>query len=551
MNDKKHIDRLFQEKFKDFEMKPNENVWANIESQLEKPKRKRRIIPIWLQYGGVAAALLLFLAIGNSFLNNNDIERNTVVDTKTEENVRSNTSKDENKNTINKEKEKIKDVIEDNENNTAISNTNDTDSKSTESNELSDRDASKALKNKAKSRSNLISSPNNKITSVVVNSNNQDDSKYIAVKDKRNNATANNINNYSEESVANNLKNNSVPKKQTNASLYAQNTTKSNNENNSIPNTNIARNNDINKDKTNIKIPQVIDNNAISSTDVATTNSEKEEKENMIEKDSANSSETIEEAIAKIEDLNEKEEEKEVDKWTVNANVAPVYYNTLGKGSHIHDQFIDNPKDGEINTSYGIKVGYALSKKLKVRSGVNKLNLSYDTANVIVYNDVSNTPNASALRNINFIPNAQGQKFTVLSKDNLSVFQVSNLVGNNLNVALSQRISYVEVPLELEYALIDKKLGVNVIGGASAFFLGDNEVVSEIDNQKQKIGEANNINDVSYSANIGLGIDYKFSKKLKFNLEPTFKYQMNAYNETSGDFRPYIIGVYTGFSYKF
>ena len=38
---------------------------------------------------------------------------------------------------------------------------------------------------------------------------------------------------------------------------------------------------------------------------------------------------------------------------------------------------------------------------------------------------------------------------------------------------------------------------------------------------------------------------------LKFNLEPTFKYQLNAYDNTSGNFNPYIIGVYTGFSYKF
>ena len=268
----------------------------------------------------------------------------------------------------------------------------------------------------------------------------------------------------------------------------------------------------------------------------------------MMEPDSANSSNTIEEALAKIENL---DEEEKINRWSVSANAAPVYYNTLGKGSHIDDQFIDNPKNGEINTSYGIKVGYNVGNRLKVRSGINKLNLSYDTANVIVFNSVSNTPNISSFRTIDFIPDNQGQTFSVLSSSNLVVQQVDDLINNNLNAALSQRISYFEVPLELEYALVNKKFGLNIIGGASAFFLNDNEVVSEIINQKRKIGEANNINNISYSANIGLGIDYKFSDKLKFNFEPTFKYQMDAYSETSGNFNPYIIGVYTGFSYKF
>ena len=269
-----------------------------------------------------------------------------------------------------------------------------------------------------------------------------------------------------------------------------------------------------------------------------------------MEPDSANSSNTIEEALAKIEDLDEKEEEN-VDRWSVNANAAPVYYNTLGKGSHIHDQFIDNTKNGEINTSYGVNVGYALNNRLRVRSGVNKLNLSYDTANVIVYENVTNTPSSTPLRNIDFIPTSNGQNISVLSSNSLSIQQIDNFINDDLNAALSQRISYFEVPLELEYAVVNKRFGVNLIGGFSTFILSDNEVVTEVDNRKTKIGEANNINNLSFSANAGIGLDYKFNKAFKFNLEPTFKYQINAYSETSGNFRPYIIGVYTGFSYKF
>ncbi len=59
MGDKKHIDRLFQEHFKDFEVSPPETVWNKIEDQLNQDKKKRRVIPIWWRYAGVAALLLL------------------------------------------------------------------------------------------------------------------------------------------------------------------------------------------------------------------------------------------------------------------------------------------------------------------------------------------------------------------------------------------------------------------------------------------------------------------------------------------------------------
>jgi hypothetical protein len=65
------------------------------------------------------------------------------------------------------------------------------------------------------------------------------------------------------------------------------------------------------------------------------------------------------------------------------------------------------------------------------------------------------------------------------------------------------------------------------------------------------LGEANNLTSVSFSTNVGLGFDYKLSKKFKFNIEPMFKYQLNPYTDSSINFKPYYLGVYTGLSYKF
>jgi hypothetical protein len=56
---------------------------------------------------------------------------------------------------------------------------------------------------------------------------------------------------------------------------------------------------------------------------------------------------------------------------------------------------------------------------------------------------------------------------------------------------------------------------------------------------------------VSFSANLGLGVDYNLSEKFKLNLEPMVKYQLKTFDTPTGDVQPYFFGVYTGFSYKF
>ena len=81
MINKKHIDRLFQEGFKDFEATPSDAVWKNIAATLSAKKGKRRVIPIWWRYAGIAALLLLLLTVGGIFLNEiNEGSTNQVVD---------------------------------------------------------------------------------------------------------------------------------------------------------------------------------------------------------------------------------------------------------------------------------------------------------------------------------------------------------------------------------------------------------------------------------------------------------------------------------------
>jgi hypothetical protein len=66
MKEYKNIDRLFQEKFRDFEQNPSNKVWKNIENVIiEKPKRDKRAI--WLWFSGIAAGLTLLFFMNSLY----------------------------------------------------------------------------------------------------------------------------------------------------------------------------------------------------------------------------------------------------------------------------------------------------------------------------------------------------------------------------------------------------------------------------------------------------------------------------------------------------
>jgi len=502
MSDKKHIDRLFQERFKDFEATPSDAVWKNIEGKLN--KKKRRIIPIWWRYAGVAALLVLLLTVGGLFFNDSDnIDPTQVVDTKDEilDDLNNN-----DKNTIIDSNKK-----EPNANNTIIAKTND-----------EKESLEKVTKNNTENASDVFV-PSNK-TSVAENST----SKYKNEGTQKNQFSSNKKPNVS-----------NVILKVDNTNTIAQNSKEKNNT--ALQNNNEEPTVEINK------ATQIINNSTKNNTAIAEV--KLDDRTEIADNNSKESTLTIEEALDKNKDIIEEEEEdRNLNRWSIAPNAAPVYFSSLGDGSSIDPQFNNNSKSGELNMSYGIKASYAVNKKLSIRTGINKVSLGYNTNNVVVFQSISASSNP--LQNVNTTSNVDNT-VSIISGENVSSTKSPEAFAKSSNTSINQAMGYIEVPLEIQYALSNKKLGVNLIGGFSSFFLSKNEIFSEIAGSKTLLGEANNINDVSYSANFGLGLNYKVSKKIDLTFEPMFKYQINTFNNTSGNFKPYFIGVYTGFAIKF
>jgi len=113
MKDIKNIDRLFQEKFRDFEQHPPPNLWNKINDQLSgKPKKNKGVIWFWLT--GIAAGLAILLTINYPF--------STTITPDTQTPVIHNTTDTDTQTTIKPPQIEVADA----ENNTNISNQKET-----------------------------------------------------------------------------------------------------------------------------------------------------------------------------------------------------------------------------------------------------------------------------------------------------------------------------------------------------------------------------------------------------------------------------------------
>ncbi len=144
------------------------------------------------------------------------------------------------------------------------------------------------------------------------------------------------------------------------------------------------------------------------------------------------------------------------------------------------------------NTSfnYGILVSYKLKDRLYLRTGIKSLNLNH-----------------------------------TFSQDSLR---------------FKNQVKYLEFPLEIKYNTNENNLSPYFTGGISYFSLQD--------------ATTNNENNPEYvsavSINAGIGLEYKLSESLLFNLEPSFAYQLRPFRKED-NLNPFILSVNFGIIYRF
>lgn len=528
MKEQKNIERLFQEKFKDFEALPPQDTWNTIASRLNEKKKKKRVIPFWFQLSGIAASLIL---VGTLIWNYQ--AEDTISTTTTNVVIVEDTIKD--------------DLINSNE---VITNVEGNQNSSTEKNQIEiDKKLNEyKIEKLANTKNNIVNQSKEVKKEVNIGSEFEKSNLDKITISKQNNVS----NNKNKDSRNNsNSSNDFLTKKEIN---------------NSIVERLVSNQKETISEKKNLEPTEVLIQKEDEKTKY-TNNNKAELKENNRKKPIVSSNETsfkdstlvaeiakelnpLEEMLLAKEDGKNEIEKEKVNKWAISTNASPVYFNSIAQGSSLDEEFESNKKKFATTFSYGVSGSYAISKKMTFRAGVNNINLSYNTNEILYQTKLSPT----VADNIPTISrNANANNVTFISEKN----SIQSLNGDVENIAqrnsgaLKQDIGYIEVPLELTYKLVDKKFGIEVIGGLSTLFLNLNSVSLVTDGMEMEVGKANNLNNIHFSSNVGLGFKYNFWGNFNANFQPMFKYQINTFNENSGNFKPYFIGLYSGISFSF
>lgn len=487
MKEKKNIEDLFREKFSQLDKEPSPRVWENIQHELH-PEKKRRVVPLWIQLGGVAAFLALLFTLGNLWFSPSDVINQPLpvftndapkspVDTAPEINDQNTTDAIVSGNSSEQTTLSSSKITG---NSVANSERKSTTKKSGNSQDLLVQKRN-FNKNQPESVASISNSANKKLENESIGI--SDNDALVAKETKVANTFKNDaeVNNHNENLIVGNLKTNS-------------------------------------EGKTEIVRPQT------------------DEKHSLFD------------AIAEQEKLKGEDPDAvptQGKRWAITPNVAPVYYNSLSKGSSIDPNLNMLPNNGDVNMSYGVQVSYLVNNRLNIRAGINSVDLSYTTSDLLI----ATGPASRGLKGVNY--GSKEVVVTALRKNGSQNLDGLNLKSGSADARLVQAINYIEVPVEVSYKLVDSRFGLNLIGGMSTLFLGRNDISIKSPNFNASLGSANNLSDVSFTTNVGLGMNYRLSRRFIFNIEPMFKYQLNPYSDSSIDFRPYYLGIYSGLSFRF
>jgi hypothetical protein len=256
---------------------------------------------------------------------------------------------------------------------------------------------------------------------------------------------------------------------------------------------------------------------------------------------------------------------KPANRWSIAAMASPTYYSRINSGGDELSSQLMSSEQPLFSYSGGVSFSYKISKRVSIQSGLYYSSLGqkvdginsfsgfgqYNTSKgdhsfeVLTANGTVFTSNPDVFLS----SNAADRIVTAYTKD---VFDPKKASLAPVSSSLSQNFSYLEFPVIVRYKIIDKTVGINLIGGLSYNLLVHNTVTTTLDGNVYPIGDTKGLNPLSLSSSFGMGMEYNLSGKFSLNLEPTFRYYLNPFSVSTGTFmHPFSFGIFSGVSYKF
>jgi opacity protein-like surface antigen len=136
------------------------------------------------------------------------------------------------------------------------------------------------------------------------------------------------------------------------------------------------------------------------------------------------------------------------------------------------------------------------------------------------------------------------------------IFLDEDFTQDSVKLKSTYIFHYIDIPLKMNYMLIDRKFKLFITAGVSAnVFLSQQtrwvtefrDGITEYDKTK---GDRRGFHAVDLAFLAGLGAEYKFSKKLRLHLEPLYRQSLISFMDSSIKGYFYSFGINSGVYYS-
>ena len=236
------------------------------------------------------------------------------------------------------------------------------------------------------------------------------------------------------------------------------------------------------------------------------------------------------------------------EKWAVE-----VFAGVASSENYKNEKTLGNTNDSRQSNSYGVKTKYKINKKWAVASGlkINELgqsvaNVSYISAKNNAFFSSSDYFNQSASAALS-APITANDNYVFVPNSTSDAFKQNNIENNNLkNGNLDQNLRYIEMPLEVSYAIFSmKRASINLNTGGFVGKLISNNVALD----GNSIGQNVNANDYVYGSTLSSTLQYRVYKKTNVFVEPAMNYYINPLSNQS--FNQFQWGLNFGLNVSF
>src|SRR5690606_5464624 len=157
----------------------------------------------------------------------------------------------------------------------------------------------------------------------------------------------------------------------------------------------------------------------------------------------------------------------EFDRFYISGFVSPMALNTFVGNSMLSDEMSQYKTENNVTLAYGVKAGYAISPRVKLRTGVSMIGFEQITKDVPLTSNIQGNAYSPAVDQINNVTYKGSLRIENPQVASLTNYEVTNKAGNG---DIQQQSSYVEIPLEAAIALFrTNSIGISATGGGSTW----------------------------------------------------------------------------------